>query len=317
MRVLQVSPTTDRHSGVAVFADSMARAFATVGVDVTTVTALDGPSEADLVLVQQHENLVTAAELRVIAEQAQRPVVLLTHSAGFEPVLGHVAGTMAMVPGLVASAPGLPTHLFPHPAYAPDELDDRRDIRPGLRLPVDRRIVSTSGFLRFERQLPQTLAYLLPQAAELGWLVQLVTSPWYIPSPGLLDEIAAVGSRYPEHFRHWHEHLSTEKLNLRLQASDLLWCWSKAAPAPYASGVVSQMYGSGTRIVAADRLQHEHVLRLPNVVRGPTTLSGFVDEVVRQMREGDQPRHDPSPVSWNVLIRDITHFLSGVLAVPA
>ena len=82
---------------------------------------------------------------------------------------------------------------------------------------------------------------------------------------------------------------------------------------PYASGVISQMYGSGTQIVAADRPQHEHVLGLPNVVRAPGDLTSFVHELLRQMRSYKRTRHDPTVISWRQQIGRIAYFLADLL----
>jgi hypothetical protein len=173
--------------------------------------------------------------------------------------------------------------------------------------------VATSGFLRFDRRFPEVLAKLLPGAAEIGWGIQLVTSPWHRPSPGLLDDLISLRDQHGARFWHFHEHLSEVDLNRRLQAADLLWCWSSAPPLPYASGVVSQMYGSGTRIVVADRPQHEHILGLPNIVRAPEDLTAFVDELLRQMCHHQRTRHDPTVISWRQQASRIACFLTSLV----
>lgn len=313
MRILQLSPSQGRLCGVAVFADSMATAMAGAGVGVRTVADVEHDVGEDLVLVHYHHDLVPGERLRALLDRATRPVVLMAHS----PVPGHIldrtAGILTMADGLLPGAVAVPGLAFPHPAFTPPTLTDRAATRAGLGLPHGEKIVATSGFLRFDRSFPEVLGRLLPGAAELGWHVHLVTSPWHRPSPGLLDELGRLSDRHAGRLSHVHRHLSEPDLNRHLQAADLLWCWSPPPPEPYASGVVSQMYGSGTRMVVADRPQHEHVLNLPNVVRGPGSLDDFVGEVLSQMRHHHGERHNPAFIDWRRQIRDVVRFLTTLV----
>lgn len=313
-RIVQVSPSMGELCGIALFADSLASALSAVGADIQTVACVSGPVDAHLLLVQHHDELLTDGELVSLLRRARTPAVIMAHSAGLAARKRGAVGVMAMAAGMLEADAELPTLIFPHPAFVPAALSDRGAVRQRLRLPSDRKIVATCGFLRFEREFPDILARLLPGASALGWQVLLVTSPWRLPSPGLLDTIEAIGDRYSGSFWHRHEHLSEQALNDHLQAADLLWCWTRACyGAPYASGVISQMYGSGTRIVAADQPPHEHVLRLPNVVRAPATIDGFVSEVLRQMAEGRTTTHNAAPVSWGRVAGQIVGFLSQII----
>jgi len=309
-RIAQLSPSMGQSCGIAVFADSLAGALGAAGADVRTVARVSSAVDADLVLVQHHDELITDRELASVLRRVRQPTVIMAHSPGLAAGKLGAAGVMAMAPGMLEADAELPTLIFPHPAFVSAAPGDRSAVRQRLRLPSDRKILATCGFLRFERQLPDILARVLPGASALGWFVMLVTSPWRLPSPGLLHAIGAIGDRYPGSFRHRHEHLPERVLNDYLRASDLLWCWTRAHGAPYASGVISQMYGSGTRIVAADRAAHEHVLRLPNVVRAPATMDAFVTELLRQMAEERTPAHDPAPVNWARVAGQIVGFLS-------
>jgi hypothetical protein len=311
LRIVQFSPSMGELCGVALFADSLASALSAVGADVRTKACISSPVDAHLLLVQYHDELITDGDLGSLLRRARKPAIIMAHSAGLAARKLGAAGVMAMAADVLEADAELPTLIFPHPAFVPAVLCDRSEVRQRIRLPSDRKIVATCGFLRFERELPDILARLLPGASALGWQVLLVTSPWRLPSPGLLDAIGVIGDRYSSSFWHRHEHMSERALNDHLRASDLLWCWTRACyGAPYASGVISQMYGSGTRIIAADRPAHEHVLRLPNVIRAPVTMDGFVSEVLRQMAEGRTATHDPAPVSWGRVADQIVGFLS-------
>jgi hypothetical protein len=312
VKVVQVSPSHGELCGVAVFGDSMSAALASAGLEVQTVTAPAGALDADIFLVQYHSELTTHDELAAILDWARGPVVVVAHSPGLARQIDRLAGVLVMVDGLVPDDASVPVLAFRHPAYTPAALCERSSLRTEFGLPTGSPIVATSGFLRFDRRFPEVLARLLPGAAQLGWGVQLVTSPWRTPSPGLLQDLAELRAKYTGRFWHVHEHLPEETLNRRLQAADLLWCWSPPSTLPYASGVVSQLYGSGSRVVAADRVQHEQVFGLPGVVRAPGDLPAFVKELLRQMRNFDGVRHDPAAISWERQIRPIARFLTEI-----
>jgi hypothetical protein len=311
MRVIQISPTMGMYCGIALFAERLAAELRTLDISVETVPDSNGVVDADVVLIQHHVELLDDDKVKAICSRAEYPVVLFAHSTGIEGVINIVDGVMTMSSGIVPDT-DTPALVFPHPARTPKSLSGRTALRAQLGVPSNRKIVGTCGFLKFERQIAEILSAILPYAAKSAWFVQVTTSPWYIESPGLVDEIAAFARRYPGHFGHEHRHLVEEELNLCLQACDLLWCWTKAPSSPYASGVASDLYASGSRIVAADKTQHEHILRLPNVVRAPALLDTFLEELVCQMQRGTSERHDPSPVSWTQHILTVARFIHEV-----
>lgn len=310
MRVLQISPSHGQYCGIAVFAQALARELRKNGVDVLTRRRLRqdyfGPH---IVLLQHHVELLDDEAVLELCAQVRCPVVLFAHSAGVDALRRTVHGIITMCPGMVAGTDDR-LLVIPHPARVPARLRNRRLLRARQGLPHDTRVIGTCGFLRFERQFVEILSVLLPQAAEARWFVSLTVSPWYIDSPGLLEQLEGLQTAYPTCFRLSYEHLDEEELNLRLQACDLLWCWTRTPSSPYASGVVSQQYASGTRIFAADKLQHGHILSLPNVVRGPANLEGFTAHLLTEIREGPKSRHDPAPISWDRFVPQITDFLA-------
>lgn len=312
MRVAQVSPTKDEPCGLAVWADDLGAHLSGHGFSVRT-TSLDAVElcDSDLVLVQHHDELGIEERLAELCARSPCPVVLFAHSTGAGPLLGLVDGVLAMSAGLVPDTE-LPTFVFPHPAFVPDGLEDRTALRAEFGLRTGGKVLGSCGFLKFDRQLVELLSLLLPRLAETNSAVHLLTSPWRLDSPGVLDGIAELAERHPE--RVWHEHrmLDGIEMNRRLQACDVVWCWTRAPSTAYASGVISRLYGSGSRVVAVDKEQHEHVLGLPNVVRAPTSLPEFVDVLLAEIAASSVPRHDPDPVSWRHVVPRVAAFLREV-----
>lgn len=159
----------------------------------------------------------------------------------------------------------------------------------GYGLPKDSVIIGSSGFLRLEREFPKVLSLLLPHAAANNWFVELATSAWFKSSPelkGIETELDCLAERFPGCFRYSTTFLEPTELNERLQACDLLWCWTNTPSTSYASGSISDQYASGTCLFAVDKKQHYHVLSLPNVVRGPAVLEEFVEGLVERFTVG-------------------------------
>lgn len=308
MRVHQISMTRGPTCGIALFADNLESHLQRAGVDVTTTATLEPLCDADVVLLHFHEELLSCAQAVAVASASPGAAVLFAHSDQTSALRPYFDGFIAMCPGMIPPA-ATSAHVFPHPAISTTRLEDRSMLRREFGLPLDRRIVGTSGFLKFERQFPEVLARLLPAARELGWVVQLMTSPWRLDSPGLVEHLEHLAREASDHFRFEHGFLDAPTLNRRLQACNLLWCWTEAPSSPYASGVASDQYASGTRLIAADKLQHQHVLCLPNTIVGASELSSFLDDLIAEMRSGFDMRHDPSVISWEHCIDGIAEFL--------
>jgi len=122
--------------------------------------------------------------------------------------------------------------------------------------------------------------------------------------------VEGLAEAYPDYFCYEERFLPREELNLRMQACDLLWCWTEVSnQEAYASGVASDMYGSGTRMVVCDKLQHAAVLELPNVVRSAPNRGGMLESIVAEIVAGHHDRHDPRPVGWPLFAKQIVTFL--------
>lgn len=312
MKILQLVATHDQNCGIALFASNLQEQMGKIGIEVKTIANMSGDiPTADILLLHYHSELLNHENVKTLCERSQRPVVLLAHSDGIDMLFNIVDGFVAMCPGMVPVT-DRPLHVFPHPAWIPECLEDRTILRNKFGLPVEPMIISTNGFLKFERQFVEILTVLLPHAKDNDWFVYLITSPWYIDSPGLVPELERLKSIYSACFRFEYAFWDKKKLNQKLQACDMLWCWTKTPSSPYASGVISDQYASGTRVFAADKLQHSHVLDLPNVIRGPDKLEPFIEQLIMEIKRCKRQRHDPSSISWGRCIDDLAFFLTKI-----
>lgn len=319
MDVAQLCPTDGRQCGIALFASRLALELGVTGVRVRTARTPEqvasGPAP-DVVLLQHHGELITPDDIARLRTLWRGPLVAFAHSDDERDYRQLVDGVVAMFPPSDDVDP-LYRLTISHPAWTPDALTTRRRARELAGLP-DRPTVGTCGFLKFDRQLDDVLAGLLPVAVRHGWQVQILTSPWRLDSPGVLERLRVTSESAPGAIVLKHGFLPDPELNMRLQACDLLWCWTREPSSSYASGVASTLYASGSRLVVAEKRQHEHVLPLSNVVRAPDRLDGFVEAVASQLTEiaaagGSGPRHDPDPVSWSHQVTRIEAFLRTLL----
>lgn len=309
MKVTQIVTTYGQNCGIAVFGEAVRGEMERVGIEVVTrVGVIDEEIDSDLVLVQYNSESMEAEQVRSICKLVSKPVVLFAHTPDVAEFEQLVDGYCAMCPGMLPETE-IAHLVFPNPIWTPSRLSDRRELKRSLSFPEDMPVVGTNGFLKFEREFDKILEMLLPRAVEHNWFIYLLTSPWHIDSPGLLEKLADIAARYGKHFRHEHVYLTEEDLNLRLQTCDLLWCWSRTKSSPYASGVITHQYASGTRIVAVEKTQHHHVLALPNVVKGPEDLKGFVRQIEAEVKSKNFSRHDPAPISWDVIRERFSKFL--------
>lgn len=312
MKVLQISKTQGHDCGIALFADNLQKEAQRAGIHIENSSGLVQNSDADLVLLHHHDELFSDGEVSSLASACTVPIVLFAHSDGAGRFSDVLQGFAAMCPGMIGPV-SKPVGVFPHPAWVPNRLEDRASLRREFRLPTTRVVVGTHGFLKYERHFAEIAGALLPEARSNGWFLELITSPWRLESPGVLRTLESLRREYTECFRFEYKFLESETLNRRLQACDLLWCWTAAPSSPYGSGVIAAQYASGTRIIAADKLQHANVLGLPNTVVGPAELLPFIRCIMTELAGGRFERHDPFPVSWESWIGGFRSFLEVVL----
>lgn len=313
MRIAHVSPSDGQECGIALLATALARELGNAGCPGTVHRRLpSGHDRPDLVVIHHHPELLDVRGLVDVRSKVGRdvPIVLFVHEPVGRAETQHVDGTLALCHGMVP--PGVLNAVVPHPAVVASRPQSRESARRQLGLPVDRLILGSSGFLRFERQFDEVIRRLLPAVARHDWLVYLCVSPWHTPSPGLLARLREMESANPHLLRIEHGHLNEVALIDRLRACDLLWCWTRAASRAYGSGVVSTQYASGTRMVVTSKRQHEFVLGLRNVVAGPDQVDAFADAVCAEAASGCRTRHNPRPVAWEAIVPTVLRHLRAV-----
>jgi hypothetical protein len=290
------------------FAVNLESALQERGVEVETVQTLQHQNSFDCVLVQYGWELFDDSAVMEYCRKSPIPVFLFAHY-GAEAFDSVAAGFLTVSEGIVSGV-STPVLDLAHPGWAPEALAGRQELKRRFKLP-DIPVVGSSGFLMYTKEYPKVLERLLPHAASEGFFVDLVTSTWFRGSPGLMEELESLRTRFGDHFRYAEEYIQQAELNLRLQACDLLWCWTRTPSSPYGSGSISDQYGSGTRLVAPMKQQFSHVLGRANTVTCPDSVEGLVGTLVDQVRQRNFSRHDPAPLSWRECARRVESFLAA------
>ena len=313
LKLVQVCPSIHLECGVGNFARNCAAALTSYGADVMTVTEIPADVTADL-LIQHEYALFDAHALRARLARHRGRVFLFAHSPQADRVFGDcVDAFLTLCQGMTEAA----THklVLPHPGWQCATLLDRQELKAEFGWSGYRCVIGTNGFISPSRQFDDVAKRLLPFARRENILVQVIGTRHHSHDerPGYRDQelrLRQLAAAYPEHLALEARFLEHEELNRRLQACDLAWCWTATPSGPYGSGTCADQYGSGTRLVVARKLQHEHVLSLPNVVVAPDEIDGFVEVLKREASQAEFPRHDPAPLSWDSFAERLVRFLA-------
>jgi hypothetical protein len=310
MRLLQISSTHHDSCGIGTHSVSLERAVRHLGGEIRTTTELSTADGDDVVLVQHEWGLIPDADLRDYCAKSPVPVIMFAHAGGVEIFSEDVDGFIAMHPDIVQSLPG-PSLAIPHPAWLPNVLEERSQLRTRFGLNDKSFVVGSSGFMTGFRQFPTIVTRLLPLVRAHGGFIELVTpavsGPWH-PDERIEAELGWLHKEHSDHFRYDTRYHATDELNLRLQACDLLWCFTNRASSAYASGTAADQYASGTAMVLSDIEQHHHILRKDGMISAPADIDGFTDTLLQAVEERRFARHDPTTFSWLDAARMIIDF---------
>ncbi|MEQ8787401.1 MAG: hypothetical protein RIC55_13935 [Pirellulaceae bacterium] len=315
MRILQLCRPWGRACGIANFAGNLHAAFVGAGVEVET--RRDAPADAnfDVVLIQHEHCFYSPTEVRaLLADTAGARRVVFAHSPGLADLDGLVEGFACMNAGMVDTR--RPLHMDHHPAYT-RPLDNRDLLKRRLGLEKFDVVLGTTGFVNPPRRFDRFAAQLAPLCEQNNWCLYFATAlHWHTPQNSGLrqasERLQRVARRHPRMVRLERNFLHACEVNEILQACDLNWCWTEVPSKPYASGVASDLFGAGTRLLVADKQQHRAVFDLPGVTRGPQDFDDFLDRLSQLACDGDFSRHHGAALSWDVWAARFLSFLRSL-----
>jgi len=309
LNVLQIVSTLGQPCGIANFARSLECECNSSQIKMTSQDNFNAGDHFDLVLLQHEWSIVRTEEAKAFCRRCPVPVVLFGHTADVSCFDEEVAGYIVM-DRRIAGQTQKPVLTISHPGFVPKVLEDRRELRIRYALPTNRLVVGTSGFLLPSRSFPWFLEELLREAVANYFFVCLLAPDHKGTTQNDKLTVQRLAAAHPGHLFYEDRFLPREELNLRLQACDLVWCWTEiSGEKPYASGVASDMYGSGTRMVLCARPQHDFILPLPNVVRAEPKREVMLSTLLAEIKAGHRDRHDPQRVGWPQVAKQVVNFL--------
>jgi hypothetical protein len=313
LRIQQLCPSVGKACGVGNFSSNLEIAMRDIGVDVRTISSLKDITTGDL-LIQHEFALFNSWSLKFALRSHVGRKFLFAHSPGTGVFSEDVDGFVSLCEGMIDA--DNPQMVLPHPGWQKPLLD-RSKLKETFGWSAYDCVIGTNGFISRSRQFDQIVMRLIDFAVDNNVLI-FVACPRHgshdrRPGYRVQDEfLQSLSQSFPKHLHLEQRFLDQESLNERLQACDLLWCWTSGHSLPYGSGTCSDQYGSGTRLVATNKRQHSQVFGLPNVVLGATDLDDFVMTLKTELLAKHFERHDPSPLSWKNFSIALRDFLVSV-----
>lgn len=304
MKILQVIPSYKKVCGVFFFACNLEFHLQKEGLDIETAECFrDG---YDLYLVHYIKPFYGSDILQFRANSSKRVVLFFHHERHREHwTRGLAEGYIAMNEGILRQCKERKL-IVPLPAFVQD-LRNREELKKQYGL-ENRFTIGSNGFVCKKRCFVKIVDQLL---ADTDCFVDLLATrhhEW--DHVDIENQLYLRMNDNPDRFRCDFSKLSHSDLNYRLQACDLLWCWTDTASSSYGSAVASDHFGSGTRMILPNLSQHKHVFRNQNVVVTEPSLDQFIKVLIAEANAGHNTRHDPQMLSWDAISPKIALFLN-------
>lgn len=314
----QICTTFGKECGVANFAANLATALKPFNFRVTSTTEYV-PNEAPVTLIQHEYGLINEQTLIDTLKQIKGKKFLFAHTGVNKTYPRGVAQFENLVDGFACMCDGMipskkPVACFPHPGYVPSKIENRDALKKKFGLEKYKCVIGSNGFITSVRDFGRFVRTLLPHAIEHNWCIFLPASKHhkhdgkvsYVKQETDLLQLSQI---YPDNFKITFDFMSQHELCERLHVCDLVWCWTDVISKCYGSGTCSDQYGSGTRLIYADKEQHCAVNGLPNTVRASEDFEEFMRTLLDEALSGNYPRHDPECLSWETCITPFVNMI--------
>jgi len=194
--------------------------------------------------------------------------------------------------------------VIPHPCFTTNMLN-RESLKEKFGF-KNKIVVGTCGFINQKRKLFEICSQLIKNLDD-RYVINLSCckhSLW--DSKKILSSL----KKLPKNrLRIISSELSHIEINEQMQMCDITWCWTDAVQENYGSGVASDLYGSGTKMVIQDRPQHKHVIgRKHNVIITENDFSQFMKVLIRECLSMRYPRIIDESISWQEISKKIFKF---------
>jgi len=274
---------------------------------------------ADIISVQYEPGLYQGGpnDFAKIFDMFKQPIVVTAHHMGYLPQFyGGIDGLVIHAEDQAKQKPWDYT-VIPHPALVFEDKDKTR-MRKKWKLPLDKKIVGTSGFITGTgKNLPVTVEHILKNMNDDEFLY-LITSMWKGGDFGrkkqIYDVVKKLGKE--KQFRIDTDFVTADKMNEKMQACDLLYAWCAVGPNDEGSqsGSAADMYGSRTKLIVKSSAHYSFIGKQDKVLVGGVSEEEFAGDVLTSLREEDlEDVQDPMWLSWQEKIKDYYDYFLHVL----
>ncbi|MBE3094323.1 MAG: hypothetical protein IMZ52_04770 [Actinobacteria bacterium] len=273
----------------------------------------------DIININYEPGLVPPQFLQKFLSKYTQPVIITAHH------IGYLQQFYPMVDGIVLHSLDQVTPetkpwdyaVIPHPALVFPK-KDKMELRKKLKLPEDKKIVGTAGFICGTGKELSMMINPLINALQKDEFLYFITSFWKGGDMGELDRIQSVVNKAgkQDNFRIDTDFVSDEELNEKMQACDLLFAWNTMEHGKHKgsqSGIAPDMYGSRTKLIVKDGPHYSYVASLPSVLKGRSPAGEFVEDVFKALRTEDlmNTGNVPEPISWEILVKKYCEYFKN------
>jgi hypothetical protein len=273
----------------------------------------EAPKDADIISIQYEPGCTPPDLIKYILSNNKLKTIVITvhHSRNIKSLYNAVEGFIFHSKDQVDSYP-YDYKVIPHPALVYPK-EDKEELREEFDLPLDKKIIGTAGFITGAgKNLPSTVREIVKRLNDDEFLY-LCTSMWKGGDRGRLDEIMTEVKRLGKEsqFKIETEFLEPKELNRRLQACDLLYNWCAVGPNEInsQSGMASDMYGSGVKMIVKDCGHYSYIASRNKVLVGRVNPEEFAEDVINALRTADlSDVQNPKHLSWEEKIKDYVKY---------
>jgi len=312
---IQCSSYTTARCGIRTYSVRLNEALKKKGID--SHIFIEKPhKDVDAILIQYEPGILPPQKLNYFVRKFIEPLVIVTahHSRDIDQFYPILDGVVFHDESQIIGEPweGLYT-IIPHPALVFPRLDKKK-VRKELKLPVDKTIIGTAGFITGTgKKLPVILESLLPKIDD-SMFIYFITSFWKAGDLGRLRQIQEIVKRSGKanQFRIDTDFLSEKELNKRMQACDLLFSWNDTSinDKGSQSGIAADMYGSYTKLIVKDSPHYNFIKKQDKVLVGRLDVDDFTEDVINAVKKEDLTDvPDPSWLSWDKMVDRYIEFI--------
>ena len=305
--------------GINSYTNRLANALSKKGVEVDVF--INRPLiEPDIISIQYEPGIMPPPRLKALLDRFVEPVVLTAHHTNglddFYPMLDGVV--LHDETQILNRKKPWDYVIIPHPGIMYPK-KDKDKLRIRLKLPRDKTIIGTAGFITGTgKRLPSLLEELLIRLEDDQFLY-FITSMWKAGDMGREREMRRIIKKYDkeDQVRIDTEFVTEKMLNNKMQACDLLFAWNAMPPNMCGgqSGIASDMYCSYTKLIARQACHFNFILSCDKVIAGRPNPNEFAEDVISLAKDKKELNNiqDPSFLSWDKQVEKYIEYFEQFL----